>query len=324
MTVESLLTTILGVATSPAVILALVFIAVALGVGSCAYWLMGTSSPVDRRLKEVTGDYFPDRHMDYRQGNFNVHWVEPVAKLVQPSAEWKRSRFKTQLVRAGYRHPAALSIFFSAKAFMAVLVPVVMLLPLLLLDNSQIEGTPLMIGVGMLALIGFMLPDIYLYQHIQRRKQILSETFPDAMDLLVVCVESGLGLDGAIQKVGKELEYSAPELAEELSLVNLELRAGKVRQEALESLADRTGLTEIQSLVSILVQAEHFGTSVAESLREQANEMRRERIQRAKEKAAKLPVRMVFPIVLFIFPALFLVILGPAAVNIYNALIVTQ
>jgi tight adherence protein C len=132
-------------------------------------------------------------------------------------------------------------------------------------------------------------------------------------------VEAGLGLDAALQRVGKELHSSHPELSTELQLLTLELRAGKGRADALRALAERTALDDVRSLTSILIQAEHFGTSVAEALRQHSNEMRTLRLQRARERAAKLPVKMIFPILFFIFPALFLVVLAPSIVRIYLA-----
>jgi len=166
-------------------------------------------------------------------------------------------------------------------------------------------------------IVGLFLPDFFLERKASKRRREFQEGFPDAMDMLVVCVEAGLGLDAAIQRVGKEIVSSHPELGVEFSLVSLELRAGKARADALRALADRTALDDVRALTSILIQAEHFGTSIAEALRQQANEMRTLRLQRAKERAAKLPVKLIFPIIFFIFPALFLVVLGPALVRIY-------
>jgi len=166
-------------------------------------------------------------------------------------------------------------------------------------------------------IVSFFLPDFFLDRKASKRRLAFEEGFPDAMDMLVVCVEAGLGLDAAIQRVGKEMVASHQELAVEFSLISLELRAGKGRAAALRSLAERTGLDDVRALTSILIQAEHFGTSIAEALREHSNEMRTLRLQRAKERAAKLPVKLIFPIIFFIFPALFLVVLGPALVRIY-------
>ncbi len=305
-----------------AVILAVVFASVVCVVAAFGYWLMGMRTPVDRRLQEISIDPIDEPHVEHKESGFDVTWAEPVAKLVLPSEEWKRSRMQKKLVHAGYRGKAGLTLYLAGKLLLAILVPLIFVLPVVTLgfvDSGAYEVSAVSV---LLAVVGFLLPDFFLQQKIVKRQTMIMEAFPDALDLLVVCVESGLSLDGAIQKVATELSYSWPELGEELNMVNLELRAGKERKEALKSLAERTGISDIQGLVSILIQAEHFGTSIADSLREHANEMRLARIQRAKEKAAKLPVKLLFPILLFIFPALFLVILGPAAIRIYMALVV--
>ena len=169
-----------------------------------------------------------------------------------------------------------------------------------------------------LAILGFYVPDIYIHRKVRNRQLCFVEAFPDAMDMLVVCVEAGLGLDAAIQRVGREMTGSHPELASEFNVRRLELRAGKSREDALRSLADRTSVADVQSLTTLLIQAEHFGTRIASALSEHSTEMRVKRIQRAREKAAKLAVKLIFPILFFIFPALFLVILGPAIVQIYK------
>ena len=171
------------------------------------------------------------------------------------------------------------------------------------------------------ALFGFYLPDIWLRQKTDKRKEKVLNALPDALDLLVVCVEAGMGLDSAIYRVAQETKLNHPELSDEFQLINLELRAGKQRKDALKNLALRTNLEEINSLVTLLIQTDQFGTSLADALRVYADSFRTQRYQRAEEKAAKLPVTLLFPLVVFIFPALFVVLLGPAAISIYNALL---
>ena len=171
------------------------------------------------------------------------------------------------------------------------------------------------------ALLGFYLPDIWLRQKTDKRKEKILNALPDALDLLVVCVESGMGLDSAIYRVAQEMRLNSPELSDELQLMNLELRAGKSRRDALKNLALRTNLEEINSLVTLLIQTDQFGTSMADALRIYSDSYRTQRYQRAEELAAKLPVKLIFPLVVFIFPALFVVLLGPAAISIYNALL---
>ncbi|WP_299982375.1 type II secretion system F family protein [Desulfobacula sp.] len=168
------------------------------------------------------------------------------------------------------------------------------------------------------SLLAFYLPDIWLKQITDKRKERVLKALPDCMDLLVVCVEAGMGLDSAIKRVGDELNLSYPDLSGELNLLNLELRAGKQRKAALNNFAMRTGLSETKSLATLIIQTDKFGTSVAVALKVFSESFRTQRFQRAEEKAAKLPVSILFPLLVFIFPVLFVVILGPAAINIFH------
>jgi len=170
------------------------------------------------------------------------------------------------------------------------------------------------------ALIGFYLPVLWLRIRIARRKEEILRGFPDALDLLVVCVEAGVGLDAAINRVGEEMRLSNKVLSEEFRLLSLELRAGKLRRDALRNFALRTDLEDVSSFVTLLIQTDRFGTSVAQAVRVQSDFMRNRRHQRAEEMAAKLPVKLVFPLILFIFPSLFVVILGPAVIRIFRVL----
>lgn len=300
-----------------------VFVATVMLVSGLMLWLLGGKDVVQRRLSEIAGEHdVSQKNAVHREGAFNIRWTQPIAKAVLPREDWKRSRLKSRLVRAGYRQEKALHIFLASKVILGFAVPVLLAMPLLIM--GKLPALQPTVSVSLLvisALIGYYLPDAYLERTSRERQLRFTEGFPDAMDMLVVCVEAGLGLDAALQRVGREIAIAHPELADELSLVNLELRAGKSREEALRSLGERTGVEAVQSLASLLIQAEHFGTSIATALREHAEEMRTLRLQRAREKAAKLPVKMIFPIMFFIFPALFLVILGPALVRIYAGFI---
>ena len=170
----------------------------------------------------------------------------------------------------------------------------------------------------MLALLGFYLPDIYLKLKIRRRKDKIVKGFPDALDLLVVCVEAGMGLDAAINRVAEEIRLSSQVISDEFKILNLELRAGKSRIEALRNLGVRTDVEEVRSFATLLVQTDRFGTSVAQALRVHSDSMRIRRYQKAEELAAKLPVKLMFPLIFFIFPAIFVVVVGPAAIQIYH------
>jgi Flp pilus assembly protein TadC len=172
-----------------------------------------------------------------------------------------------------------------------------------------------------LAIVGLYLPVFWLSIKISKRKNKIFEGLPDALDLLVICVEAGMGLDSAIYRVAEEIMLSNQPLADELKLYNLEMRAGKSRREALKNFALRVNLEEIQSLVTLLIQADKFGTSIAQSLRVYSDSFRTKRFQRAEEIAAKLPVKLIFPLMFFIMPALFVVLVGPAMISLYKAFV---
>jgi tight adherence protein C len=172
----------------------------------------------------------------------------------------------------------------------------------------------------MAAVAGYLLPDMWLTWRVRARQRLLRRALPDGLDLLVICVEAGLGLDQALMRVAQELNVAHPELSDELQLVNLEMRVGKTRLDAMRELARRTGLDDIKALVSMLIQTERFGTSVAQSLRVHSDDLRMKRRQRAEEMAAKTTVKMVPALVFFIFPALMVVILGPAIIAIMRQL----
>lgn len=302
-------------------ILLLVFVTTVFIIMGTSHWLFGTFSPLRRRLREIADPKVQHAQVGVREGAFTVHFIEPVAKVMLPAEDWRKSRLKSRLVQAGFRQPKAVSWFLATKLIAAFVLPMLVVLPLLLMGML---GEKAVIGVSLLSvagLIGFFGPDIFLQHRIEQRQNTIASSFPDALDMLVVCVEAGLGLDAAINRIASELGHAHPLIAEELQLVSLELRAGKQREAALRGLSDRTAVEEINALTSILVQSEQFGTSIASALREHADGMRLVRIQNAREKAAKLPVKLIFPIMLFIFPALFLVILGPAFIRIFYGFI---
>lgn len=226
-----------------------------------------------------------------------------------------------KLFRAGLRGPNALKILYGTKVVFGILLPV---LASMLMTKSDAEATNKLLFVMAAAALGFFGPNEYVKIVSRRRQKELRRGMPNALDLLVVCVESGLGLDQAILQVSKELEHAHPEITEEFGLVNLELKAGKRRIEALRNLGDRTGVDEIKKLVAVLIQADKFGTSIAQSLRGHADFMRVQARQIAEEKAAKLGVKLVFPIFFCILPSLFVVTVGPVAMRIIRELIPTM
>ena len=231
------------------------------------------------------------------------------------------SRMRIRFLRAGIRRKNAMIILWGAKCFFCILLTAIFFICrftiLKILSNQIAVGFAVLTALG-----GFYLPDLWLKIKSDIRREKLFEGLPDALDLLVVCVEAGMGLDGAINRVAEETKLTNPILSDELKLLNLELRAGKSRQDALRNLALRTNIDAMNSLVTLLIQTDKFGTSVAKALRVFSDSFRTERYQKAEERAAKMPVKLVFPLVLFIFPSLFVVILGPAAIRIYQNIII--
>jgi tight adherence protein C len=223
-----------------------------------------------------------------------------------------------RLIRAGFRQPNALKILYGAKAGLGVGLP---LITALLILPAQADPSNKMLSVLAAVVIGFFGPNEYVKLIGRKRQKQIRRGLANALDLLVVCVESGLGLDQAIVQVAKELEHAHPEICEEFSLVNLELKAGKRRAEALRNLADRSGVDDLKKLVAVLIQSDRFGTGVAQSLRAHSDYMRVQARQTAEEKAAKLGVKLVFPIFFCILPSLFVVTVGPVVMRIIRELI---
>jgi tight adherence protein C len=223
-----------------------------------------------------------------------------------------------RLIRAGYRNPNALKILYGAKAICGVLLPA---LTAVMVLNSSFSQTNKFGAILVAVALGFFGPNEYIRGVAKRRQKQIQRGLANALDLMVVCVESGLGLDQAVMQVAKELEHAHPEISEELAIVNLELKAGKRRAEALRNLADRTAVEDLKKLVAVLIQADRFGTGVAQSLRAHAEYMRVQARQVAEEKAAKLGVKLVFPIFFCILPSLFVVTVGPVVMKIMRELI---
>jgi tight adherence protein C len=233
---------------------------------------------------------------------------------VVPRSTEETSVIQRRLIRAGYRRPSAVNIFYGAK----VVVPVS--LSVLATVTGAYTAGPFFIYAVALG-VGFLAPDFWLGNRIAARQLKLRLGLPEALDLMVICTEAGLGLDQSIKKVGDELKVSQPELADELSLVILEEKAGKPRAGALKSFADRCDIDSVRTLVSTLVQADTFGTSVGKTLRVYSDTLRTQRRQLAEERAAKTTVKLVFPLVLFIFPSLFVVTMGSAIITIWEGVV---
>ena len=274
------------------------------------------------RLGELT---HPDAEQEARDGSLSA-WVvkaaAPLARLSLPQEGWEQSPLRLRFMNAGLRSSSAVPLFFGGKTLLALLLPALLYLGLQL-KAVPVAGNTLLLLLLLAAALGYYLPNVLLARRIALRQREIFEHFPDAIDLLLVCIEAGLGLDAALLKVGEEMRVKSGLLADELHLVTLELRAGSGRERALRNLAMRTGVQEVDALVSMLIQADRFGTSIGDSLRVHADDLRTKRRQRAEEAAAKIPLKLLFPLIFCIFPALLLVLLGPAFIQIYRVLLPT-
>jgi tight adherence protein C len=244
---------------------------------------------------------------------------EMIQKLgtMLPASPKDVTMVQRRLIRAGFRNANSLKYLYGAKALLGVSLPLLMGV---LAAGSEMDPSNKFLSVLGAAMLGFFGPNEYVNLVAKKRQKQISRGLPNALDLLVVCVESGLGLDQAILQVAKELEHAHPEITEEFALVNLELKAGKRRIDALRNLAERTAVDDLKKLVAVLIQADRFGTGVAQSLRAHSDFMRVQARQVAEEKAAKLGVKLVFPIFFCILPSLFVVTVGPMAVKIIREL----
>ncbi|WP_342113841.1 type II secretion system F family protein [Pseudoduganella sp. OTU4001] len=305
--------------------LALVFLLV---FGS-AYLVMSrfSTDPVQGRLKQVTERPSTARRRERINPNLLARiaaMLAPIAKLSgAETEEWEKSALRTRFMNAGLRHSSMGVLYFAAKTTLAIILPLAMYGALVLM-NSRMTGNSLMFWLLLAAGTGYYLPNILLHYAIQRRQLEIFESFPDALDLLTVCVEAGLAMDAALLRVGDEIGIKSPILADELHLVTLELRAGLAKERALRNLALRTGVEDVDALVAMLIQAERFGTSIADSLRVQSDQLRTRRRQRAEEAAAKIALKLLFPLIFFIFPSLLVVLMGPAFISIYRVLLPTM
>ena len=256
-------------------------------------------------------------------------WVEriikisrPFAKLSLPSEGWGNSPVRIRFINAGWRERSAPYLFFGTKTLLAIATPLAAML--YCGDSLFSGGTPMvMLVLALGVLTGYYLPNLLLNHRIEKRKLEIFENFPDALDLLTICVEAGLGLDAALSRVADEIHIKSAMLAQELQLVLMELRAGFTKERALRNLALRSGVEDIDLLVAMLIQSDRFGTSMGDSLRIHAENLRTKRQQRAEEAAAKISLKLLFPLILMIFPTLMLILVGPAALQIYRALLPT-
>jgi tight adherence protein C len=292
-----------------------VFASVALLAGAIASMVLARGETGRRRLQEVIdepkgGAVLPELFSLTSEGP-ETFW-DDIAVLL-PKSKKEMQRLRQRMLRAGVRYAGAPVLYSIAE----ILLPII-------LGGLAYEFVPLTppgqwIAIIALAMAGFFLPGLWVERRLSQRRRDIENGLPDALDLLVVCIEAGSGLDQAILKTSDEISFAYPALGDELRILNSEIRAGKTRIEAFKSLAARTKVDEVRALTAMLVQTDRFGTSVGQALRSHADTARTKRRQRAEEAAQKIGVKLVFPLVLFLFPAFYVVVLGPAIIQFVNA-----
>ena len=291
----------------------LAFAFASLLVTGAAFALMpAPAGTIERRLGELIDGTGETGHTEAKSSRTFVDTFKRIG-AVAPKAKSEVGKLQQRLTAAGYRQPEALVVFLGIRVSIALAAFALFAFPIILRKPTLVTG---------LAACGFayVLSGMVLARMAKARQHRIRLALPDALDLLVVSVEAGLGLDQAIQRVSQELAFAHPDLCDEMRLINLELRAGKPRSEALHNLGERTGVEDVTSLVAMLVQTDKFGTSVAQSLRVHSETLRTKRRQRAEEAAAKTGVKMIFPLVFCIFPAIWVVTIGPAALKFIDVM----
>ncbi|WP_434699856.1 type II secretion system F family protein [Pseudomonas sp. D1-1] len=277
--------------------------------------LLGLQDPVQRRLALIKRGYAGSTAGQEAPGNLQL-LLERVGQRFASADPTQVSATQMLLTHAGYRSASAVQMYWAVR----LILPLLMIgLALVLLPMIKVSVAIGLLAVTLVAGIGWLLPALYVGKRKQARQTRLRAAFPDALDLMVVCVESGLALPTTIERVAEEMSVSQVELAEELALVNAQIRAGITSTEALKQLAVRTGLEDIQGLVSLLAQSIRFGTSVADTLRIYADEFRDRRTQAAEEMGAKIGTKLIFPLIFCLWPSFFLVAIGPAMIGVFRA-----
>jgi tight adherence protein C len=297
--------------------LVLIFLAAVLAV--LGTWVLVTDrAAVRRRLQQTAGTSGSGGEepasLRFKE---NLSWLllfQPLYRTFVPKDSRFISAARLKMVQAGYMHPAAVTTFYAIKVVFAVAlgIGVLTLAPLAVRSINPL----ILLPIAVIAMIvGYLIPAWFVDVQASKRKRLVKEGFPDALDLLLICVEAGLGLDAAIARVGGELDKAHPILADQLRLVSIELRAGRSREEALRHLGDRTGVEDVRTLVTLLVQSDELGTSIGQALRVHAFELRAKRLLTAEEKAHKIPVKLAFPLMFGLIPVVFIVTLTPAIIK---------
>ncbi|MBC8746940.1 tight adherence protein C [Paraburkholderia sp. WC7.3g] len=299
------------------------FVAVSGAVAGLIFWL--APRDMQRRIEQAGGVSVPVEP----SSPTGVAWAEkiadisrPISRLSIPKEGWEDSPLRLRLMNAGWRTPTSASLYFTAKTILALLLPLLGLGTLWLLGSTLVDNQPVLwMLLTLLGAIGYYTPNVVLTHCRALRQRAIFEGFPDALDLLTVCVEAGLSIDAALMRVADEIGIGSPAVASELQLMLLEMRSGFSKEKALRNLALRTGVEDINMFASMLIQAERFGTSIGASLRVMSDTLRTRRKMLAEERAAKIALKLMFPLIFCIFPALLTVLIGPACIQIYRALL---
>ncbi|MEW5912095.1 MAG: type II secretion system F family protein [Thermodesulfobacteriota bacterium] len=297
------------------------------GAGLCVFflalavyilWRRG-QDPSQRRLENLAGDGTAAEEAPEGRSlkDIGLALLSRLSQPARPRHAWQESELRNRLARAGFRSPSALRVFLGLRVACLLLA----MLWVLLSPLPQRAGVlPLVLALVGAACLGYMIPQIILESRTRRRQKAITRELPDVLDLLVITVEAGLGLDAAIKRVSQEVDRSCPTLGGELNMLSLELRAGIPRAMALRNLAQRCGVDEVSGLVTMLIQADRFGVSVGRSLRVHSDTVRTKRRQQMEEAAAKIPLKLLFPVLFMIFPAIMLVMAGPAIIRVSQGL----
>ena len=298
-------------------IVMLILMFVVIFVVLVAAMLLLTNDPVKARLAALNDGEESSRKRGPDWLARLEQLAAPLAKLSVPAEGWESSPMRLRFINAGWRDPSTPGLFNAGKTALTLGLP--LLLYLVLRHDPARPASSTFLYLVMAAAVGYYAPDLVLKRRIKLRQREIFESFPDALDLMTVCVEAGLAMDAALGRVGAEIGLKSPVLAEELQLVTLELRAGSGKDKALRNLALRTGVEDVDGLAKMLIQADRFGTSVGAALRVQSDQLRTRRRQMIEENAAKISTKLLFPLIFCIFPALLVVLLGPAVLQIMRA-----
>jgi tight adherence protein C len=298
--------------------LALIFVVVVTLAGGVM--LLLRPDQARQRLRQLVADEQVQSGRDTGWLKLVADLTRPISELASPEEGFEQSSVKLRFVHAGIRHPSAPTAFFGIKTALTLGLPLFGFAALAF-TGSQPKGNNLLLMLLGLAAVGYYAPNLVLNTLVKGRQREIFENFPDALDLMTVCVEAGLGTEAALMRVAKDMQVKSPALGDEMRLVNLELRAGSDRERALRNLAFRTGVDEVDGFVTMISQAERFGTSIAASLRIQSDLLRTRRRQRAEEAAAKIALKLLFPLIFCIFPSLMVVLMGPAMIQVYRVML---